>query len=576
MRWYSFTPPPVVHLRHGSADSTAPTASKLASPRAFAVVRVATRTWVVDLPLGAPLTLGRSASSGLCLEAPGVDPDHARLDWNGDKIAFESSRAKSFVNGKPVSERTELMPGDELTLGSAQIVVGLAHAGPDGSRRSLTHDEFRHRLWEEAARAFRGGQQTTLVMLKSRSGDGRRIAATALRCFRASDVVGTYANDELEFLLPDTGAEAAASVVRRVLAQSGVAAVAGMAIAPQDGEHPERVLRSARAALRMAQLDSLGAPGTPERVRAEQDDASVRARIDRRSAEAFPQEVRQALEAAGSTGGAVCIAGQAGAGKSLAAFWLHEHSGSPGSFVSFSAQPQRPIENRLQNLEEAFRCARDGTLVIHEVSDLPPEEQLKVVELSSSDASVRLILTTSRDLDELGRRGSLLPAVLATATRQLVRLPTLQERAQDIMTLARLFAEEFGGERAPRIGLGAIARLQSYSWPGNVLELRNAIERAVLLASGQEILAEHLPADALPAPTGDGRLREHVDSVERDAIIKALADTNHNQTHAAKRLGISRRALIYKLEKYGLKRPAGTIRGSAAATDRSQSVGLTL
>jgi transcriptional regulator of acetoin/glycerol metabolism len=79
------------------------------------------------------------------------------------------------------------------------------------------------------------------------------------------------------------------------------------------------------------------------------------------------------------------------------------------------------------------------------------------------------------------------------------------------------------------------------------------MERAVALADGGEILAEHLPGDL--ADAGEGKLRDHVGSVERDAIIKALADNNYNQTHAARILGISRRALIYKMEKYGLKPP---------------------
>lgn len=84
------------------------------------------------------------------------------------------------------------------------------------------------------------------------------------------------------------------------------------------------------------------------------------------------------------------------------------------------------------------------------------------------------------------------------------------------------------------------------------------MERAVLLARGGEILGEHLPAD--PLSEDHGRLREHVGGVERDTIIRALADANYNQTHAARRLGISRRALIYKMEKYGLKPPPGYAR----------------
>ena len=141
-----------------------------------------------------------------------------------------------------------------------------------------------------------------------------------------------------------------------------------------------------------------------------------------------------------------------------------------------------------------------------------------------------------------------------------ITLPPLRQRPDDIVPLATRFAEDVGASAPVRFSTGALARLRSYPWPANVLELRNAIERAVQLASGGEILAEHLPAESLVVVAADGRLREHVDSVERDAIVKALAESNHNQTHAAKRLGLSRRALIYKMEKYGLKQPPGTQR----------------
>ncbi len=129
------------------------------------------------------------------------------------------------------------------------------------------------------------------------------------------------------------------------------------------------------------------------------------------------------------------------------------------------------------------------------------------------------------------------------------------QRLACFLPLATQFAEESGAPTPVNFSPGSIARLRSYPWPGNVLELRNAMERAVRLAREGEILAEHLPSEPMSIASSEGRLREHVDSVERDAIIKALADSNHNQTHSAKRLGISRRALIYKMEKYGLQRP---------------------
>jgi len=99
-------------------------------------------------------------------------------------------------------------------------------------------------------------------------------------------------------------------------------------------------------------------------------------------------------------------------------------------------------------------------------------------------------------------------------------VPPLRQRPDDIVPLAILFAEEAAESSRTRFSPGALARLRSYGWPGNVLELRNAMERAVVLAAGGEILAEHLPGEGM-TDGADGRLREHVDSVERDAIVRA-------------------------------------------------------
>ena len=143
----------------------------------------------------------------------------------------------------------------------------------------------------------------------------------------------------------------------------------------------------------------------------------------------------------------------------------------------------------------------------------------------------------------------------AVATDLLLQaLPLLRAGAVVVLTFKNTFKKPAPWHEACE---AALARLRSYPWPGNVLELRNAVERAARLAAGGEVLSEHLPSADLQAGRGRGRLRQRVDSIERDAIMKALADNNHNQTHAARRLGISRRALIYKMEKYGLKPPPG-------------------
>ncbi len=134
-----------------------------------------------------------------------------------------------------------------------------------------------------------------------------------------------------------------------------------------------------------------------------------------------------------------------------------------------------------------------------------------------------------------------------------LNLPPLRERREDILPLANFFIGKLARTRA-RLAEGTVVCLQNYSWPGNVRELRNAIERAVLLSQSELILPEHLPAkfreslkSAVPAAAIDA---QQLDEIERQAILAALAQHKFNRTETAKALGISRRALIYKLQRF--------------------------
>lgn len=547
-------------MQPSSADPTAGSASVGsetvvdAGIRAFAVVRYQNHTWVVDLPPDRWLDIGRAETAHIRVDSKDVATTHGQLHWDQRRITFRTaSRAATFVNGKKHSGPTELMPGDEVTLGPVQLVIGIA-APPNGSlRRVLTHHEFRERLWEETARAYRGGRQTTLVMVQAKSGEGGRIAATALQSFRAGDVVGAFAPDELEFLLPDTSAELARTVVARILATSGVPAAAGLVVAPDDGDHPERLIRAARKALKSARDSRSGT-----------DSVAVGRAVEPVSVDAVSQRLLADIERVAATEERVLFSGEIGTGKRSHARLLHDKSSRRDApLVMYRCTAYGAANKHGDELVQAFEQAKGGTLVLLDISELPADEQKILLRLASAhQKSSRLLSTTFRNLAPLVARGLFLDELYESLVDEILELPAVRERSADIIPMAKRFLQEFSGSESIRMGLGAMARLQSYSWPGNVVELRNAMERAALLASGGEVLAEHLPTDSLPSDSNEGRLREHVDSVERDAIIKALADTNHNQTHAAKRLGISRRALIYKLEKYGLKRPPGTIRKS--------------
>ncbi len=544
----------------------------------FVVVSLNEGLHVVELVAGQPLRLGSGSDADIALAGDEVLPLHASILWDGDQITLSCEPgATVHVGGKPALASQPLEPGEDILAGDTQLVLGIPSALNAVGRRTLTHQEFQERLYEELARAGRQSRPTTLVMVQTRPGDGTVVADRALETFRAGDVVGIYAQDELEFLLPDTALSHASTVIERMLeGLDGV--VYGLAVAPLDADQPERLVWIARGALREAMRRDAGQP------EAEVDPLDTGAML---TVESATDTLREALESIPNDDAWMLLAGEISTGKGLAARILHERGHDPTRpfvtiYCSELIDPDRvrialggigqqgareeaegaapdPTEGRID-------AARGGTLLLDELGDLPREAHVPMRKaLLARRGQFRVIGTTQRAVAGLVARGAFDAELYSLFTGPTVELPPLRSRTEDILPLATRFAMEAGSPKPVRWSPGAVARLRSYPWPGNVLELMNAMHRAVKLAGGGTLLGEHLPSEPMPIASNRGRLREHVDGMERDAIIKTLADCNHNQTHAAKALGISRRALIYKMEKFGLKPPP---RGGRRVTTR--------
>ncbi|MFO0692935.1 MAG: sigma 54-interacting transcriptional regulator [Polyangiales bacterium] len=522
---------------------------------AFVVVRNEGVLRVIDLPGGGEISFGKGADETLRVAGANIQERHAVFRWDGERVRIEPANGGLVHrSGKPIEGAMFLDPGDELQVGSAQLVVGVSSPLASGGRRALTHHEFRERLYEELARASRGSRPTALVMIHAKMGEGGRLATYALEAFRAGDVVGSYATDELEFLLPDTSAETARMVVERILERCGVTASVGLAVSPDDGDSPERLFWAARSALKEALREGydfarpVGDPG----------ELTVPTAYDKAM-----KSLLGAIDDAAKEASAVLITGESGTGKSMFARMLHHRSPQkPGPMVVIPCAAivdAKDVDRAFGPTKEPggeIATAKGGSVVLEEVSELDEDAQKRLAKaLEAVGSAVRIISTSPRALVGLVERGAFDRALFDRLALTVLEVPPLRSRAEDILPLAELFAVQSGAPRPVKFSPGAVARLRSYPWPGNVLELWNAMERAVQLAGEGELLAEHLPSEPMPIVPTKGRLREHVDSVERDAIIKALADCNQNQTHAARRLGLSRRALIYKMEKYGLKPP---------------------
>ncbi len=357
-------------------------------------------------------------------------------------------------------------------------------------------------------------------------------------------------------------------------------------------------VRDAVAALKGGAVDYLTKPVDLEELKtAILDQLGERYDAARTSAELppLPSDVvfsdpafRRVLETAAlvaPTDAPVLILGPSGSGKDVIARLIHRWSQrSEGPFVAANCAglPETLIESELfghvkgaftgAQVERKgyFRAANGGTLFLDEIGELPSHLQAKLLRVLEnreimplgSDVPVRvdfrLVAATNRDLIEAVADGRFREDLFYRLNVFELSVPALRDRREDILPLARHFAETFAG-RTVRFSPQAATALLAHPWPGNVRELRNAVQRACLLARGDVILPEHLPrpiSQTLQAQ-GDSQMGR-LDLVERAAILATLDECGGNRTLAARKLGISRRTLIYKLRAIQDEREASS------------------
>jgi DNA-binding NtrC family response regulator len=277
----------------------------------------------------------------------------------------------------------------------------------------------------------------------------------------------------------------------------------------------------------------------------------------------------------------VLITGESGVGKEVLADVIHGWSaraGGPLVKVNCAAIPETLLESELFGHEKGaftgataqrigrFELANGGSIFLDEVADMSPPLQAKLLRVTQDglftrvgsnkelQTNARILAATNRNLEEEVKTGRFREDLFYRLNVVELNIPPLRERPEDILPLAAAFIAEFAKGKA-RFSSAVTDCLAHYPWPGNVRELRNAMERAALLSRGELILPEHLPArvrggaDSAAAPVSAADAQQLGD-IERQAIFATLRKCGFNRTETAKALGISRRALIYKLQRF--------------------------
>ncbi|AVX29937.1 sigma-54 dependent transcriptional regulator [Carboxydocella sp. ULO1] len=299
------------------------------------------------------------------------------------------------------------------------------------------------------------------------------------------------------------------------------------------------------------------------------------------------QEVYKIIGKVANTNATVLITGESGTGKELVAKAIHfnsnRHNG-PFIKVNCAALPENLLESELFGHERGaftgavskkyglFELANNGSIFLDEIGEISLPIQAKLLRVlqekeiqrvggtESIKIDVRIIAATNKNLERMIKEGSFREDLYFRLNVIPIFLPPLRERKEDIPQLVQYFLNKYSIEfnkKIKGISNDALRILQNYDWPGNIRELENVCERAVIMTQSNIILPEHLPINLTDFEIENDfkhlPLKEIIADIEKKIILKVLEETNWNRTLAAKKLGLNRRSLYAKMKEHKLQ-----------------------
>ena len=546
---------------------------------------------VHDLPDRGTLVIGRGEDVDVRVNDPGASARHCTLHVEGGRVAIEDlgSRNGTQIRGQRIDagERVMLAPGESALVAGAVLLLQRKNRQLQ-QRRSLPHGYFELRLAEECllAKTAGGAPAFSIARLDIEGGrDADSFAAAAAELLRPADILGTYAPDAYEILLRRTApaeAEGALAPLLRKLDELGAEPRVAYAHFPGDGRTAHALIEKACARLRPAPAGS-APPG-----------AIV---LDPRMREVY----RLAEKSAGRDIN-VLILGETGVGKEILAQTIHRASkraDRPFLSLNCGGVSETLRESELFGYERGaftdakvakpglLEMAEGGTVFLDEIGEMSPSIQamllraidtkqiMRVGGVRPKAIDVRFVAATNRDLVEEIREKRFRSDLYYRLNQISLEIPPLRERRLEIRPLAEAFLAELAGGAAgaPRLSNEAVQLLESHAWDGNIRELRNVINRALVLCDGDTIEPEHLPLETLQRAASPARMPAADDAAaeilpppselsltpeqrsERERIVAALQAEGGNQSRAARRLGMSRSTLGTRLDELGIPRP---------------------
>ncbi|MBN1774487.1 MAG: sigma 54-interacting transcriptional regulator [Deltaproteobacteria bacterium] len=570
-------PPDVATVRDDDSGPASPTATP-----AYLLVLGAGEARTVPVPPDAVLVVGRDEQAVVALADEKASRRHAEIRSAAGEVTVIDLRSTNgtFVNGERVTRTHVLEHGDEIRIGGTLLTLFRPSRAAGRTEPLRDVGQVRERLAVELRRARLTGAAVGLVALAP----GDRGADACARLSAAAGpaaIVGPLDDATAAALLPTADRGAAAAVARRLAAAAGPEDRWSVLARCRPEAGASGLLAELRARLARSPCDPAdgpepwdrAAPAPPDTEDVELHDPSMR-------------KVYRLADQAARADSPVLILGETGVGKEEVARYVHRRSArrhGPLVAVNCAALPEPLVESMLFGHERgAFtgaserrtgyvEAAAGGTLFLDEIGELPPASQSKLLRFLDRRAiarvgsttevvvDVRIVAASKRDLAREVERGSFREDLYYRLAVVTVFVPPLRDRPMDVLPLARRFARQVAatmGRALAELPEELEQCLLEHAWPGNVRELRNAVESAVVLAGDDELAIRHLPAQLqrqAESPSPGVGLPARVAAVERDAILAALRECGGNQTHAARKLGISRRTLIYRMRKYDIR-----------------------